>query len=131
MLAGKIQLPPQFMPRNIQKIVLLLLPIVGLTFYGRSWGSYFVCDDYEFLGRINFHTAAAYWGKSWAYGDEYRPLRPYSHAVDAALSGENPVGYHITNTLTHLGSAYLLIMIGIALELPFWTASRSQGICTF
>lgn len=41
----------------------------------------------------------------------YRPLWSASFAVNYALGGLNPVGYHLVNLTFHVGSAYLLFLI--------------------
>jgi hypothetical protein len=78
-----------------------------VLFFARSFSNYFVADDFQFLGRVNFSNARAYFAKSWGYGNEYRPLLPYSYALDAHISGENPFGYHLTNTLLHTANGVL------------------------
>lgn len=51
----------------------------------------------------------------------YRPLRDISHAVDFALWGENPMGFHLTNVLIHIANALLV----------FWLIRRfTQSILT-
>jgi hypothetical protein len=80
----------------------------ALIFYIPSYSNWFVCDDYQFLGRTTFTNATHYFTKSWGYGNEYRPLLPFSYALDALFSGENPIGYHVTNTALHTANAILV-----------------------
>jgi len=87
----------------------------ALLFYARSYTNYFVCDDYQFVGRINFDNAADYFTKSWGYGNEYRPVVAYSYALDNAVSGESPVGRHIVNTLLHAANSILIALLLIRL----------------
>ena len=79
----------------------------ALLFFACSFRSYFVCDDFEFLGRINFRNAGNYFTHSWGYGNEYRPLLVFSYALDAALGGRDPFIYHVMNTLLHAANALL------------------------
>lgn len=83
----------------------------ALLFFARSFPNYFVCDDYEFLGRITFHNAGEYFLKSWGYGNEYRPLLVFTYALNSALSGFDPAGYHVFNTLVHASNAIVLALI--------------------
>src|ERR1700722_13957650 len=82
-----------------------------IVIFSRSFGNYFVCDDFEFLGRIDLHNAAKYFGQSWGYGNEYRPLLVYTYAVDGAISGRNPFEYHLVNTALHGINALLAALI--------------------
>ena len=82
--------------------------LFSLMFFARSYRSYFVSDDYAFLGRITLAGAGQYFTKSWGYGNEYRPLVAYSYALNAETSGSNPIGYHLTNILLHSSVAVLV-----------------------
>jgi hypothetical protein len=104
------------------KPLLLVLALLGVLFYSPSWNNYFVSDDYHFLGRIDFPHSGQYFAKSWGYGNEYRPLLPFSYSIDAALSKEHPVGYHVTNTLLHVAIA---ILAGLSLHALGLSASAS------
>ncbi len=86
---------------------LFILGILGLLFYSPSWNNYFVSDDYNFLGRIDFSSSLQYFWRSWGYGNEYRPLLPFSYSFDSAISDGSPIGFHITNTVLHLAIAFL------------------------
>jgi hypothetical protein len=77
-------------------------------FFSPSFENYFVADDFHFLGRITLANAGSYLTESWGYGNEYRPVLAFSYALDAAISGTNPVGYHVTNTLLHIANALLI-----------------------
>jgi len=90
-----------------KKSTLFTLGVLGLIFYCPSWNSYFVSDDYHFLGRIDFSQSVQYFAKSWGYGNEYRPLLPFSYSLDATISDESPIGFHVTNTVLHLAIAVL------------------------
>ena len=93
----------------------LALTIATLLFFARSFSSYFVCDDFQFLDRINFNNAGEYLTKSWGYNNEYRPFLPYTYALDASIGGSSPYGYHITNTLLHVGCAlFVAALAGLA-----------------
>lgn len=49
----------------------------------------------------------------------YQPLRPVlniSYAIDYAIWGENPFGFHLTNVLLHILNVLLLFRIGVASE---------------
>jgi hypothetical protein len=92
----------------------VLFATFALLFFARSFTNYFVSDDYQFLGRINFAGARSYLGQSWGYGNEYRPLLAYSYALDALISGTNPIGYHVTNTIIHTAAAILVGCLALA-----------------
>jgi hypothetical protein len=105
----KINLPARLRSLTIRSWLPFVMFLAGsFLFFARSYPNYFVCDDYEFLGRIDLSRARTYFTKSWGYGNEYRPLLVYSYAIDQALSGNNPIGYHLTNTALHTADALLV-----------------------
>jgi hypothetical protein len=99
------------------------LCLFSVLFFARSLSNYFVCDDFQFLGRVNLFNAGMYFTKSWGYGNEYRPLVPYSYALDAYISGENPFGYHLTNTLLHTANGVLTSALALEIGISPWAAS--------
>ena len=99
------------------------LVLFALLFFAPSYHNYFVCDDYEFLGRVDVSHAQQYFSQSWGYGNEYRPLLVYSYAINAGWSGVSPVGYHITNTLLHTLAAALVAQIAFECGLPLLWSS--------
>src|SRR5215510_10923288 len=109
--------------RNARYWYAAAMAAFALLFFARSFSSYFVCDDFQFLDRINFSNAAEYLTKSWGYGNEYRPFLPYTYAWDAYFSGANPVGYHLTNTLLHTASSVIIAGLAVLLGLSRRTAA--------
>jgi dolichyl-phosphate-mannose--protein O-mannosyl transferase len=106
-----------------QKVTVMWLFVsVSVLFFARSYSSYFVSDDYEFLGRINLKTAARYFTRSWGYGNEYRPLAAYSYALDGAWSGLSPIGYHFTNTILHTSTALLVGATAVECGFPYFVS---------
>lgn len=62
--------------------------------------------------------ARQYFTRTWGYGNEYRPLLVYSYTLDGALSGFNPIGYHLTNTALHTANALLVGLLAEACGVP-------------
>lgn len=103
---------------------LLLAGIVGVV-YGNSLGNRFVFDDAALIG---MNPAVRDVSKMFSPGPRettrwplYRPLRTASYALDYALFGVNPSGYHLSNLIYHtLGGffAYLIASRLLRLTLP-------------
>ena len=98
----------------------LIIALLGLTIYSFSLPNGFIWDD-DFLIRENhfiknldnwplvftrllFHDVQ---GKS----KFYRPIQEISYALDYRLWGLNPFGFHLTNSLLHIGCALLFSLI--------------------
>lgn len=101
---------------NLQYIVLLVL--LTLVAYGTSLNNQFIWDDEQFIYSNNYvkqfdikkiftENTIAGAGQISTY---YRPLTSFSFAVDHAIWGLNPFGFHLTNTLLHLGAGILLFL---------------------
>ncbi len=102
--------------RTLHLLCLLgLLLAVGLHFArGQRYGFQTQWDDGIFL-RDNKHLELT-WENFKYYAREpyrqlYTPLPMYSLAVDKALFGLNPLGFHLHNLLLHLASTALLFCI--------------------
>src|SRR6266568_101906 len=78
---------------NLRRVYTITLALFSLVFFARSFSSYFVCDDFQFLGRVNFSNAGAYLTKTWGYGNEYRPFLPYTYALDRVVRRNSSLGW--------------------------------------
>lgn len=96
--------------------IIIFFTIAVFIAYGPSLTNQFVWDDEQFIyNNIYVKTAdvqniftqntVAGAGESSTY---YRPLTTLSFAIDHAIWGLNPLGYHLTNTLLHLGAGIFL-----------------------
>lgn len=107
-------------PRTLLLAALALLLVAGV--YAQVMGGPFLWDDrhlivdspsirqVDVVGAFSkpFWLEAAGSQGSQAY---FRPLTTLSFAVDYAIHGDNPAGYHLTNLVLHL--AALALMIGL------------------
>jgi protein O-mannosyl-transferase len=112
------------LPQNIPKSVLysLCLAVLVLLVYGSSLGHGFVWDDnyvivnnpmLEKLSNIpRFFLSEDTIEESTGY---YRPMTYVSFALERAVWGVNPLGYHLTNLLLHLTTALLFFGASVAL----------------
>ncbi len=58
----------------------------------------------------------------------YRPVLIASYALDYALWGASPVGFHTTNLLIHLGVVILVFVLGRRLASEPWAAACAAGV---
>lgn len=63
----------------------------------------------QFFSSPSTTTASIPWNRIW------RPLRNVSYALDHALWGLRPIGYHLTNLIIHLTNGLLLLAIAVRL----------------
>jgi hypothetical protein len=119
-------LGPWFKLRDNPRVTYAIgIAAFSLMFFARSFSSYFVCDDFQFLGRVNFSNAGVYLTQTWGYGNEYRPFLPYTYALDRFISGDYPQGYHVTNTLLHVANSLLVARLALLIGLSAETAACS------
>lgn len=98
---------------------LFILALIGFLLYLPSFGNQFVWDDEQFIYR-NEYVLTANISKIFStntiagageQSDYYRPLTTLSFAIDHAIWGLRPFGFHLANTLLHVISALLLLLI--------------------
>ncbi len=96
-----------------------IILVAGWIAFWPALGAGFVYDDSFFIGNnpaIRSFAAVPYYFLDKHTTSEtghgiYRPLRTLSFAVDYALWGLNPKGYHLTSLLFHLGAAVILYLL--------------------
>lgn len=112
------------------KIIVFLI-IIGLITYGPSLNNSFVWDDEQFIYRNayveQFAIQKIFTTNTTAGAGEvtnyYRPLTTLSFAVDHALWGKNPFGFHLTNMILHITAGVLLFYLAKLLKLPVLAAT--------
>ena len=109
-------------------LVLLIFLLIGSVTYLNSLNNHFQYDDDVVLVKnVNIREIGNiprfFFDPSLAANDpklagHYRPLVITSYAVNYALGGLSPAGYHLVNLAFHVGSAFLLFLIVQAMFTP-------------
>jgi len=108
--------------KPVNKVVaLFLFLVIGAGIYGNSLSNPFVYDDEIYVeGNRNirslgnsplFFTNPRLITANPRQAGHYRPLVVTSYAVNYAIGGLNPYGYHLVNLGFHVGSAFLIFLI--------------------
>ena len=98
----------------------IVIPLAGLIAYSTSFSGVFVFDDRPYIAAMsNIRTL----GAPWTYLGPSRGLMDYSLAVNYAIGGMEPFGYHVFNVAVHLlvGLA-LCAVVRRTLAMPRWSA---------
>ena len=117
-----------------------ILAVLVLVVYFNSLDSGFQFDDHHSIERntairslVSLPTYFVDGGTFSADPDVsmYRPLLLVSYALNYALGGGNPVGYHLVNVLLHAGFVLLVFLIGRRLTrkaTPMWWAAAMVAV---
>src|SRR5678815_54020 len=91
------------------------LALIGWAVYINSLTNPFVYDDYRLIVE---NGALAHPGDLWGvlWHDITRPVVNLSYALDTAIWGLRPLGYHVTNVLLHAINVMLVFAIARALD---------------
>lgn len=76
-----------------------LLFALSFLAYATVLNSYFLSDDFAQIGRVLEGDWSLAWGRE--HGGFFRPVFIVSYILDSRVWGENPLGYHLTNTFVH------------------------------
>ena len=108
-----------------KSIAFLIIFATGIIIYSNSFGGDFVWDDWGFVLRNDFikdlRLIPQYFSSKEALASgglalqNYRPILVLSYAIDHFFWGLNPLGYHLTNTLFHIGCALLFFNLVLLL----------------
>jgi protein O-mannosyl-transferase len=110
-----------------------LVVAAALAAYGSALGSGFVWDDHRVIENGQLIGSLANIPRLYAHNtmwnsdggafartatvDTYRPLTMTSFALERALFGLAPAGYHATSVLVHAVNALLVLLLGLRLGL--------------
>jgi len=118
--------------------VLALLVLLVALAYGNSLQNGFTFDDETIIGKNALLKRVHHWptlltSDYWGGGQDpatapdihmglYRPLVLLSYAVNYAVGGLNPVGYHLVNVLLHSLVVWLVYLLALQLGLSILSA---------
>jgi len=90
---------------------LISLGLLGFAFlcYASVLPTYFVSDDFWFIGRVARQGMFYSWCEST--GGFLRPGTVLAYVTDYRVWGLNPIGYHLTNILFHGLAAYAVFLV--------------------
>jgi len=101
--------------------IFLLIAALSSVVYANSLSNSFHFDDQHYivanpyirdLSNIpSFFKSTRYSSFELTFTGHYRPLLVASYALNYAIGGLNPAGYHAVNLLFHVGSAFLVFLI--------------------
>lgn len=103
-----------------QKTKLILILIAATFFaYFSSLGNPFIWDDEQFITSNQYIQAfdvpkifsTSTTAGAGVVSNYYRPLTSLSFAIDKAIWGQNPFGFHLTNLFFHISAGILLFFL--------------------
>ena len=110
-----------------QAFLAVAAALLGAALYLNSLPNEFVLDDRLVIERneqvrslgnfAEIFTTPYHYGYKHGNTGLYRPLTIYTFALDHAIGGLHPVGYHVVNVLLHAAVAGLVVLLGLALGL--------------
>src|SRR5438105_1276809 len=104
-----------------------LAALLALAVHATSLPNGLVLDDGEVILQNEAVRDPLAWRRilltsSWVASDRpttsYRPFTTWTFALDQALHGERPLGYHLVNVVAHAGTAALVVSFAATLGLP-------------
>jgi len=101
--------------------VLLGLIVLNLGLFFVNLNDFFVSDDFDWVynAKTSQHSledyfTANYYGEQGA-GGSYRPMVNVAFWVNYHIGGLNPLPYHLTNLLFHIGVSFLVYLLVLSL----------------
>lgn len=100
-------------------IAVIWLALVGAVVYCTSLSNPFIWDDEQFIYRNSFVTqfklpellTNSITSGAGELSNYYRPLTSLSFAIDYAIWGLRPFGFHLTNIFLHVSAGVLLYLV--------------------
>lgn len=89
-----------------------------VTFAPSLWNGFLTFDDYAITSNPAYQGLGftqLWWMFTTVATGHYMPITWLSLALDYVIWGLNPIGYHLTNVLIHVGSGLLFYLIALRL----------------
>jgi hypothetical protein len=94
--------------RTRNRTVALVYLALGLLLFAPVTGAFFLSDDFVYLSAM---VHPVWPGVLTLQPGVFRPLHVVSWLVDYQLWGLNPIGYHLTNIVSHCLTAVLVLLV--------------------
>jgi len=98
---------PRSQPRTLYYAIAAIMIAVFIS-YANSLGNEFVFDDKDLVVGAIRNQRFTEIGNLLT---SYRPVRTITYAIDYAIWGQQPLGFHLTNILIHAGSSVLVFLL--------------------
>jgi tetratricopeptide (TPR) repeat protein len=108
------------LPPSRRAVWTALISLAAVGIYANTLGHGFVFDDVALISQ-NAVVRNLDWKGILSYSG-YRPLRTLTYALNYALGGEDPFGYHLFNVLLHALNAALVFRLFLLLGQTDWPA---------
>lgn len=108
--------------QNIKHYLAGSVAVITFGVYLSSLQNSFIAewDDGEYvLNNLHIHSfnlAFLRWAFLDFYASNWHPLTWISHALDYAIWGLNPLGYHLTNNILHAANTFLVVYLIVRLQ---------------
>ena len=96
---------PPHVRRRTDALTFVCFLLLGLVLFRPALDSFFLSDDFDLLEGVRQGGPFGIW--SWG-SNFFRPLVSLSLYTDLAISGLNPLGFHLTNVVLHALCALLV-----------------------
>lgn len=112
------------------RLAMLLVATATITAYAPAWSGAFVFDDIaEIAENPGLRTLWPPWEPMFRGTTmPHRPLPYYTFALNYALHGLDPPGYHAVNLTVHLGNGWLVWWVARELLRRLGTGAAAGGI---
>lgn len=114
-------------PSRQKALFSIAIALAVFATFGHTLGYGFIWDDISFIQHNPFIRDLGNIERIFASGDAegtgglnpyYRPITTLSFALDSAIWGSNPLGFHLMNVLLHLGVCLALFSLLAKLASP-------------
>ena len=97
-------------------LVLLVIIIINLGLYSRNLNDFFVSDDFDWvhITHTSEKNILSYFTTNYSgtnEGGSYRPFINILFKLDHSIWNLNPLGYHITNLVFHILTAFIIYLL--------------------
>jgi len=118
---------PERRPSRLREALpYLLVAVAAAIVYVNTLGNGFVFDDRVFIEKARAHRHLSNLPHMFGLDDgtpAYRPVRLATYAIDHAVFGPRPWGFHLSNIVYHVAASILVLLLFRRLTGGRWAAT--------
>jgi hypothetical protein len=112
--------------RPVMWLVVLVLAVVAA--YASTLFNFWVADDYNYIMPKSLERVISFFDPTVPSRAFYRPLNWTSWAIDFAIWGKSPFGWHLSSILFHMVTTIVVACIVYRLLKDWWPAIIAGGL---
>src|SRR4051812_44734487 len=123
-----VELPASVLLSRSRALQVATLALLAIVAYASTPFNFWVADDYNYIYPKGLDRVVSFFDPTVPTRAFYRPLNFTSWAIDFALYGKSPAGWHVSSVLFHIVTTLVVTLIAYRLLKNWWVGIVAGGL---